>query len=99
MVEFGSNFFAKNIQGLFDEHKVDKVSYKRKLNVYQDAYPNFLYESPSMTLKENFETSNLDQFKAGPSGKALEVESIVLIEMKAKRTTIKEILGEHVDTC
>jgi hypothetical protein len=52
-----------------------------------------------MTLKENFETSNLDQFKAGPSGKALEVESIVLIEMKAKRTTIKEILGEHVDTC
>jgi hypothetical protein len=32
------------------------------------AYPNFVYASPSITLKESFTTLKIDQFEASTSG-------------------------------
>jgi hypothetical protein len=43
---------------VFDEHKVNEVSYRRKLKAYQKANPKFRYDSPFANLKGNFNTSN-----------------------------------------
>jgi hypothetical protein len=58
---------------LFNEHKVDEASYRRKLKAYWEAYPEFRYDSPSTTLEDNFNTSDFNQYEAGSSGKAQEV--------------------------
>jgi hypothetical protein len=43
---------------------------KRRLKVYRKTYPKFKYDSPFATPKENFNTSNLSQYEASPSGEA-----------------------------
>jgi hypothetical protein len=50
------DLLKKCIHGLFDEHKVDEANYRRKLKAYQEAYLNFLYESPFTTLEDTFDT-------------------------------------------
>jgi hypothetical protein len=44
-----------------------------KLKAYREAYPNFVYVSPSTTLKDSFATSNLNQLEANTSGEAPQV--------------------------
>jgi hypothetical protein len=45
---------------LFDEHKVDEASYKRKLKAYSEAYSKFVYASPSIIPKNSFIELDMD---------------------------------------
>jgi hypothetical protein len=56
MVELNSRSSIKKIQGLFNEHKVDESSYWRNLKRYRKAYLDFQYDSPFVTLEDNFHT-------------------------------------------
>jgi len=58
---------------LFDEHKADEVSYKRRLKTYKETYPKFKYDSLFVTLENSFNTLNSNQYEKGPSGEAREV--------------------------
>ncbi len=60
------DLLKKCIHDLFDEHKVDEANYRRKLKAYQEAYLNFLYESPFTTLEDTFDTLDFQQFKVNP---------------------------------
>ncbi len=53
---------------MFNEYKANEVNYRKKLQAYREAYPNFQYDSPSMIPKDNFETSYYNQYDVGPSG-------------------------------
>ncbi len=90
------DLLKKCIHGLFDEHKVDEANYTRKLKAYQEAYFNFLYESPFTTLEDNFDTLNFLQFKVIPNEEVVEEQSTSLVEMKGG-DTINEITREQVD--
>ncbi len=39
------------------------------------TYPKFKHESPSVTLEDNFNTLDFNQYESSPSGKAQEVQS------------------------
>jgi hypothetical protein len=45
---------------LFDEHKENEASYKRRLKAHMESYPKFKYDSPSTTPKDSFNTSNFN---------------------------------------
>jgi hypothetical protein len=45
---------------LFDEHKVDETSYRRRLKAYMEAYPEFKYDSPFVIFEDNFNISNFN---------------------------------------
>jgi hypothetical protein len=45
---------------LFDERKTNEASYRRKFNAYRKDYPEFVYTSPSITLKDSFVGLNMD---------------------------------------
>ncbi len=61
------------LQTLFDEHKVNEANHKRRFKTYKEANPKFKYESTYVTLEDNFNTSNFNQYEVGPSGEAQEV--------------------------
>jgi hypothetical protein len=42
---------------LFDEHKADDANSRRRLKTYMEAYQEFKYESLSVILEDNFNTS------------------------------------------
>jgi hypothetical protein len=50
---------------LFDEHKEDETNSKRRLKAYMEAYQEFKYKSPFVTLEDNFNTSNFNQDEVG----------------------------------
>jgi hypothetical protein len=54
---------------LFDEHKTNESRYKKNFKVYMEVYPNFVYESFPITLKENFVEFDKEQYQTSPSGK------------------------------
>ncbi len=54
---------------MFDEHKVDEASYKRKLKAYQETYIKFSYDSPSITPKDNSNILNFNQYEVALKGK------------------------------
>jgi hypothetical protein len=45
---------------LFDEHKADDANSRIRLKTYMEAYQEFKYESPSVILEDNFNTSNFN---------------------------------------
>ncbi len=53
----------KDVKALFDERKANEVSYKRKFIAYRKAYHEFVYTSPSVTIKDSFVGLDVDQFK------------------------------------
>jgi hypothetical protein len=55
---------------LFDENKVDEVSYKRRHKTYKKTYPKFKYDSPFVAFENNFNSLDFNQYEVGPSGKA-----------------------------
>jgi hypothetical protein len=65
--------FQIDLQTLFNEHKADEATSRRRLKAHREAYLKFKYESPSTTLEDNFNTSNFNQYEIGPSGEAHEV--------------------------
>jgi predicted ester cyclase len=81
---------------LFDEYKVNESNYRRKLQAYRKAYPNFQYESPSMILEDSFDITYYNQYDAGPSGELPKVQSNVLVEMKGGNFT--EVTKEQTMT-
>jgi hypothetical protein len=50
----------KDVKVLFDERKADEASYKRNFNAYIKAYPEFVYTSPSITIKYSFVGLDMD---------------------------------------
>ncbi len=79
--------FQIDLQTLFDEHKADGTSSKRRLKMYRD-------ESPFVTLKDNFNISDFNQYETGPSGEAQKVQSNSLVNLKGG-DTIKEVVDEQ----
>jgi hypothetical protein len=59
-----------NLQTLFDENKVDEVNYRRRFKAYRETYLEFKFDSPFVAFEDNFNTSNFNQYEAGPNGKA-----------------------------
>jgi hypothetical protein len=49
---------------LFDDHKAYEASSRRKLKAYMEAYPEFKYESPFATPKDNFNILDFNQYEA-----------------------------------
>jgi hypothetical protein len=47
---------------LLNEHKTNEVNYRRKFKAYKEVYSKFIYESPSITPKNNFILLDMDQF-------------------------------------
>jgi hypothetical protein len=41
---------------LFDEHKANENSYRRKLKAYQKTYIDFWYDIPLVIPEDNFDT-------------------------------------------
>jgi hypothetical protein len=39
---------------LFDEHKANEASYKRRLKAYKEAYSKFKYDSVFVTFENSF---------------------------------------------
>jgi len=72
----------RDILNSFNEYKANEVNYRRKLQAYREAYPNFQYDSPSMIPKDSFDTSYYNQYDVGPSGELPKVQSNALVEMK-----------------
>ncbi len=60
------NMFQTYLQILFDEHKADEASSKRRLEAYKEKYPKFKYISPFVTPEDNFNTSNFNQDEVSP---------------------------------
>ncbi len=50
------DMFLTNLQTLFDGQKANETNSKRRLKAYREAYLEFKYESPSITLEDNFNT-------------------------------------------
>jgi hypothetical protein len=69
----------------------------KELKRFRKAYPNFQYDSPFVTLKDNFHTLNFNWYDVGPRGESPKVQSIVLAEMKGGDTREK-IMGGHEAT-
>jgi hypothetical protein len=58
--------FQTYLQILFDEHKADEASSKRRLKTYKETYPKFKYVSRFVTPEDNFNTSNFNQYEVSP---------------------------------
>jgi len=78
---------------LFDQHKVDEASSKRRLKAYMEAYIEFKYDSPSTTHEDNFNASYFNQYETSPSGEAQEVQSSSPIDLRGG-DTIEEAMDE-----
>ncbi len=89
------DMFQTDLQTLFDEHKANEASYKRRFKAYKEAYPKFKYDSSSTTPKNSFNTSNFNQYEASPSGEAYEVQSSPPIESRGG-DTIEEGMDEQI---
>lgn len=79
--------FQINLQTLFNEHKADGASSRRRLKAYMD-------ESPSITLEDSFNISNFNQYEIGPSGEAQEVQSSSPVNLRGG-DIIKEVVDEQ----
>jgi hypothetical protein len=83
--------FQINLQTLFDEHKADGASSKRRLKAYRD-------KSPSVTLEDSFNISYFNQYEIGPSGEVQEVQSSSPINLRGGEDTIEEVVDEQTIT-
>ncbi len=79
--------FQIGLQTLFDEHKADGASSKRRLKVYRD-------ESPFVTLEDNFNISDFNQYETSPSGEAQKVQSNSPVNLRGG-DIIKEVVDEQ----
>ncbi len=86
-MEFSLRYVSINLQTLFNEHKADGASSKRRLKAYRD-------ESPSVTLEDSFNISNFNQYEIGPSGEAQEVQSSSPVNWRGG-DTIEEVVDEQ----
>ncbi len=72
---------------MFNEHKADGASSRRRLKAYRD-------ESPFVTLEDSFNISDFNQYETSPIGEVQEVQSSSPINLKGRNTT-KEVVDEQ----
>jgi hypothetical protein len=47
---------------MLDEHNADEASYKKKLKAYNEAYIEFVYAYPFVTLGDSFGELDVDRY-------------------------------------
>ncbi len=84
-----------DLNTLFNEHKANETSYKRKLKAYWETYIEFRYDSPSTTPEHNFNISNFNQYEVGPRGEVQDIYLDAPMKLKGGDTT-EEAVDEQI---